>query len=135
MGLRWRDVDFVKGFILIEDSKSGKARKIPMNGLILDLLRDMKGESDFVFPNAETKTHVLDVKTAFRGACRRAGITGLRFHDLRHTAASRMIEAGVDLVTVSRILGHASIQMTMRYAHPTPENMRLAVEKLSDIFQ
>ena len=46
-----------------------------------------------------------------------------------------MIEAGVDLVTVSRILGHASIQMTMRYAHPTPENMQRAVEKLGEIFK
>ena len=135
LGLRWRDVDFVKGFILIEDSKSGKARKVPMNGLIFDLLRNMKREGEFVFPNAATKTHVLDVKTAFKSACRRTGIKGLRFHDLRHTAASKMIEAGVDLVTVSRILGHASIQVTMRYAHPTPENMRLAVEKLGEIFK
>lgn len=57
--------------------------------------------------------------------------TGVRFHDLRHTAASRMVEAGVDLVTVSKILGHSTIQMTMRYAHPTPENMRRAVETLA----
>jgi len=76
-----------------------------------------------------------DVKTAFKGACRGAEVKGLRFHDLRHTAATNMIEAGVDLVTVSRILGHASIQMTMRYAHPTPENMRRAVEKLEDLFK
>ena len=46
-----------------------------------------------------------------------------------------MIEAGVDLVTVSRILGHASIQMTMRYAHPTPENMKRAVDKLGEMFE
>jgi len=46
-----------------------------------------------------------------------------------------MIQSCVDLVTVSKILGHASIQMTMRYAHPTPENMRIAVEILGDVFQ
>jgi site-specific recombinase XerD len=46
-----------------------------------------------------------------------------------------MIEAGIDLVTVSRILGHSSIQMTMRYAHPTPENMQRAVDKLSELFK
>ena len=44
-----------------------------------------------------------------------------------------MIEAGADLVTVSKILGHSTIQMTMRYAHPTPENMRQAVERLGEI--
>jgi integrase len=70
------------------------------------------------FPNAE---------------CRRAEIKGGRLHDLRHAAASKMIEAGVDLITVSKILGHSSIQMTMRYAHPTPENMKRAVEKLGDL--
>ena len=46
-----------------------------------------------------------------------------------------MIESGVDLVTVSKILGHSSIQMTMRYAHPTPENMQRAVDKLGEMFE
>jgi integrase len=135
LSLRWKDVDLVRGYIFIGDSKSGRSRKVPMNGQVLEALSGLKQDGEFVFSNAETGSHIKDVKTAFRGACERAKIKGLRFHDLRHTAASRMIEAGVDLVTVSKILGHASIQMTMRYAHPTPENMRLAVEKLGEIFQ
>lgn len=135
LGLRWRDVDFVKGFILIEDSKSGRSRKVPMNGLVFETLQAMNREREFVFENPDTRTAVKDVKTAFKGACRRAEIKGIRFHDLRHTAASRMIEAGADLVTVSKILGHATIQMTMRYCHSTPENMRRAVEKLSEVFK
>ncbi len=135
LGLRWQDVDFVKGFILIEDSKSGRSRKVPMNGLVFETLRAMNREREFVFENPDTRTAIKDVKTAFKGACRRAEIDGIRFHDLRHTAASRMIEASVDLVTVSKILGHATIQMTMRYCHPTPENMRRAVEKLSEVFK
>jgi len=135
LGLRWKAVDFVKGFILIEDSKSGKARKVPMNGPVFHLLRGMSQEGEFVFSGPGAQGHVMDIKTAFGGACRRAGIKGLRFHDLRHTAASRMIEAGVDLVTVSRILGHASIQMTMRYVHPTEQNMKAAVGKLGEIFE
>jgi integrase len=135
LSLRWRDVDTVKGFILISDSKSGKSRKIPMNGAALEALAGLRHTGEFVFQNSSTDSHVLDVKTAFHGACRRAGIKGLRFHDLRHTAASRMVEAGIDLVTVSKILGHASIQMTMRYAHPTPENMRLAVHRLGEFFE
>ena len=67
-------------------------------------------------------------------ACGYAGIKDLHFHDLRHTAASKMVEAGVDLVTVKEILGHSSIEMTIRYAHPTSENKRRAVEKLEQIF-
>lgn len=132
LGLRWQDADTVKGFILISDSKSGKSRKVPMNAAVLEALSGFRQVGDYVFQNGST--HVQDVKTAFHGACDRAGIKGLRFHDLRHTAASRMVEAGIDLVTVSKILGHSSIQMTMRYAHPTPENMRRAVERLSDMF-
>jgi integrase len=88
-----------------------------------------------VFFNDKTKSHFQDVKNGFRAAAKSAGIRGVRFHDLRHTAATKMIEAGVDLVTVSRILGHASIQMTMRYAHPTPENMQRAVDKLGEILE
>jgi integrase len=143
LSLKWKNVDFPRAYIFIEDSKSGRSRKIPMNSAVIEALRALPREFEFVFYNPETKDHIKDVKTAFHSACRRAkknpedekdpGIIGFRFHDLRHTAASKMIEAGVDLVTVSKILGHASIQMTMRYAHPTPENMRLAVDRLSEI--
>ncbi len=135
LSLRWKNVDLVRGYIFIEDSKSGRSRNVPVNGEVFEALSGLKQDGEFVFPNAETGTYVKDVKTAFKGACERAKIKGLRLHDIRHTAASKMIEAGIDLVTVSKILGHASIQMTMRYAHPTPENMRLAVEKLGEIFQ
>jgi len=54
-----------------------------------------------------------DIRTAFENACKRAGIKNLRFHDLRHTFATRLVLAGVDLATVSKLLGHSSIQMTM----------------------
>ena len=70
------------------------------------------------------------IRKAFNNACKRAGIKNLRFHDLRHTFATRLVLAGVDLATVSKLLGHSSIQMTMRYAHPTPEALKNAVNKL-----
>ncbi len=143
LGLRWRAVDFVRGSILIEESKSGKSRFVPMNQPVAEVLRALPRDSEFVFHNPETGGHIKDVKTAFHAACRRAkkdpddekdpGIVGLRFHDLRHTAFSMMVEGGIDLVTVSKIAGHASIQMTMRYAHPTPEHMRRAVERLDEM--
>ena len=143
LGLKWPNVDLVRNYIFIENSKSGLSRKVPMNSAVSGAFLGLPHVSDFVFFNPETKAAVKDIKTAFKAACRRAkkdpndendpGIVGLRLHDLRHTAASKMIEAGVDLATVSKILGHASIQMTMRYAHPTPENMRRAVDRLGDI--
>jgi len=135
LSLRWKDVDFVKGFIHIADSKSGRSRDIPMNSPVFETLHDRSRDREFVFENPETKARIQDVKTAFKGACRRAEINGLRFHDLRHTALSWMIQKGADLVTVSKIAGHASIQMTMRYCHSTPDLMRLAVQRLDEFFE
>jgi len=133
LGLKWSNVDLVKGFIFIEDSKSGKPRRIPTNGTVAAVLGALPRLSEYVFYNPETKTHLRGIAGAFTKAREDAELKGVRLHDLRHTAASWMVAAGVDLVTVSKILGHASIQMTMRYAHPTPENMRLAVERLGDL--
>lgn len=69
-------------------------------------------------------------RTAFKNACSTASIKNLRFHDLRHTFASRLILAGVDLIAVSKLLGHSSIQMTARYSHPSPDSLTDAVNKL-----
>jgi len=134
LSLKWQNVDFDRGFIFIEDSKSGKSRKVPLNVAAARAFQEVPHESEFVFYNPETKTHMKNIAQGFAKAREVAGIRGLRLHDLRHTAASKMIEAGIDLVTVSKILGHSSIQMTMRYAHPTPENMRVAVDFLSRFF-
>lgn len=145
LALKWTDVDLVRGFITVQTSKSGKGRKIPTSGTVAAALGAVAHRGEHVFQNPETGTHIMDVKKGFQAACALAkrnpedkkdpGIVGLRFHDLRHTAASKMVEAGIDLVTVSKILGHASIQMTMRYAHPTPEALRAAVNHLGDFMQ
>lgn len=144
LSLKWDQVDLGKRMIYVEKTKSGKPRIIPINSILLNelsRLRQANGKSEYVFLDPASERPMKDIKTAFRSACARAkknpddekdpGIVGLRFHDLRHNAASKMVEAGIDLVTVSKILGHASIQTTMRYAHPTPENMRRAVETLA----
>jgi integrase len=70
------------------------------------------------------------IRNAFLLACKRANIKNLRFHDLKHTFATRLVLSGVDLATVSKLLGHSSIQMTMRYSHPTPEALKKAVSTL-----
>lgn len=80
--------------------------------------------------NKMTRKPIQDVKKAFKTACSRAGIEDLRFHDLRHTFATRLIESGVDILTVSELLGHSTIKMTMCYSHPTPVHKRNAVDIL-----
>ena len=70
------------------------------------------------------------MKTAFLKAVKRAGIRHCRFHDLRHTFAARLVLAGTDLVTVKELLGPASVQTTQRYAHPSRDHRRAAVDRL-----
>jgi len=133
LALTWPAVNFIKSFILIENSKSGKARKVPMSPAVREVLKALPRVSDFIFYNPETKTHIKSVTTAFETARVKAELSGLRFHDLRHTFATWYIENGGDIVALSKILGHASIQMTLRYCNPTEGAMLLAVQRMDGI--
>jgi integrase len=70
------------------------------------------------------------IKTGFRGACRRAGVDGVRVHDLRHTFASWLVADGVPLRTVGELLGHKSLAMVHRYSHLSPDHLRDAVDRI-----
>ncbi|MBN1272507.1 MAG: tyrosine-type recombinase/integrase [Candidatus Aminicenantes bacterium] len=133
LNLRWEDVDFDRRFVFVEKTKSGRARSIPMNSVLFETLRRIRrnGTSEeYVFWNKKTGKPIQDVKKSFKSACEDAGIENLRFHDLRHTFATRLVESGVDIVTVAELLGHTSLRMTMRYSHPSPDHKRNAVEML-----
>jgi len=71
-----------------------------------------------------------NIRKAFEGTKRRAGIVDFRFHDLRHTFASYLVMAGVDLKTVQELLGHKSFEMTLRYAHLSPDQKKVALDIL-----
>lgn len=138
--LKWSDVDINNRVITIDqtNTKNKKKRRIPINSTLRTLLNEQKlksGGSEYVFLSQDGtpyKEHNC-INNAFRTARKKAGLTDLRFHDLRHTAATRMIEAGAPIVAVSKILGHSDLKMTMRYAHP--ENSLVdAVELLSRNF-
>ena len=86
-------------------------------------------DSPFVFPG-KTGNGLTDIKKRFKKALKAAQIEDFRFHDLRHTFASHLVMAGVDLATVKEFLGHKRIEMTLRYAHRAPDHKRAAVQKL-----
>jgi integrase len=107
-------------------------RRIPVNGILLEALRGLKGKasSEFVFVCDKTGGPIHKFQHAWLNALGRSGIPRCRFHDLRHTFASHLVAGGVDLVTVKELLGHSDITMTSRYAHSAPENKRQAVAVL-----
>ena len=96
----------------------------------MDKLKPASGGQRGTKMKAEIRTRYKDVKTAWHTACRKTGIDNLRIHDLRHTFGTRAADAGVPLVAIGKVMGHASIQTTMRYAHATDEGKRRAVEAL-----
>lgn len=130
--LKWFDVDFNRNLIQIRDSKSHKKRSIPMNETMQNLLGNLKRTSEYVFPSPKTGARLNNIKRSFRHAVRDAGLEDFDFHDLRHTAAARMADAGADAFTLMKILGHSDIRMTARYTHATDAALRRAVENLDN---
>jgi excisionase family DNA binding protein len=129
--LRWSEVDLERGTILLTRTKGGTNRTIPMNGRLMDLLTGLKAnsKSSYVFMGPKGE-RIRTIRRAFQNACRRAGLMGLRIHDLRHTFASRLIATGTDVITVKELLGHHSVVVTERYTHGEDGRRRAAVERL-----
>jgi len=130
LNLKWSCVDFTHKYIDVLKTKSGKARKIPISNTLFQELENMPRTSEYVFTNLATKKPYYDLKKPFERLCDKADINDLRFHDLRHTAATRMVSAGIDLVVVQELLGHHDIKTTMRYSHPVPERKLDAINAL-----
>lgn len=134
LSLTWRQVDVSRAVIRVEHTKSGKPREIPISDRLRATLGRAGAHDEGVF--AGPKGHVVDsVKTAMNAALRRSRLNsrGIRFHDLRHTFATRLIEHGVDPFTVQELLGHQSITTTQRYAHPARRSKVEAIKKLSSV--
>lgn len=136
--LKWNNIDMENNNITIDksNSKSKKTRKLPINTLLRRLLLEQKlknGSSEYVFltPKGEPYAREDSLNQSYRAALNKADIQGLRFHDLRHTAGTRLGEMGVPIQVIQEILGHADIRTTMRYVHPGA-SIRDAVEKLAN---
>jgi integrase len=129
--LRWPDVDLKNKVLTVEGTtaKSGQTRHIPLNREALEILKEWRKQSDgsYVFPG-KNGGRLDNVKKAWTALLARAEIEGFRWHDLRHTFASKLVMAGVPLNTVRELLGHSDIAMTLRYAHLASESKAAAVE-------
>ncbi len=144
LSLKWDNVDLKNGFILLDITKNGERREIPINTTLKETLNGIIRRIDvpYVFYQEVTvKEDGNEVKKAIRfgnirksflSACRKANIRGFHFHDLRHTFASQLVMAGIDLTTVKELLGHKTLTMTLRYAHLAPSHKVKAVDILDD---
>ena len=121
--------------ILIQKTKNGKPKTLPLNKVALDVLnRRLKVKSiknGLVFFNRNgQKIPNSNLRLSFHRVMRKVGIKDFRWHDLRHTFATRLAQADVDLYKISKLLGHKDIKMTQRYSHHCPDSLRDGVEIL-----
>ena len=133
LDLQWEHVNFIARTIFIAKSKTGRTRTIPMNDVVFAELKALKqdaGTRDFVFSVSKTGVNIDSIKTGWRNACAAAGLVDLRFHDTRHTFATRLRANGVHEWDIRDLLGHTTTRMTSVYTHQTPANLRQAVTTL-----
>lgn len=136
--LTWRGVDFSRRTVMVVRSKNGERRTIPVNETVLSVLRQKSKvrslSTELVFcSHVFTAMESGHLRRSFRVALGKARIDDFHFHDLRHTFATRLVQAGVDLYKVQRLLGHKSPIMTQRYAHHYPESLREGVAILDQV--
>jgi integrase len=133
-GLRWEHISFESQTLTIPMSKSGKTRHVPLSNEAIRIIRTMDTlDSPYVFAGIRKPLQPMDsrafLRRAYEPAMLKAKIQHASWHTLRHTTASRLVMAGVPLVTVKDILGHRDIQTTMKYAHLSPDHIKAAIEK------
>lgn len=126
----WRHVSLETRTWLIPHPKNGKPRHVPLSQAAIDLIEQLPRFKDcpYLVPNPETKEPFVTIKHSWQVVRKNAKLPGLRLHDLRHACASFLVNSGVDLLTVGRILGHADYKSTMRYAHLAQDTLLAAVE-------
>ncbi|MGS6662272.1 site-specific integrase, partial [Escherichia coli] len=149
INLEWQQIDMQRrvAWVNPEESKSNRAIGVALNDTACKVLRDQIGKHHkWVFVHTKAAKRAdgtstpavrkmrIDSKTSWLSACRRAGIEDFRFHDLRHTWASWLIQSGVPLSVLQEMGGWESIEMVRRYAHLAPNHLTEHARKIDDIF-
>jgi integrase len=133
LALRWMDVDMKNRRLYLRETKNGALRILPISEAALTVLQSLPdgAPGGLVFAGVDAAFLSVYTKRVFK----QLGIPDASFHTLRHTAASWMVQQGVDLYAVGQILGHKTPRMTQRYAHLSPEYMAGAVGKLDGVMR
>ena len=140
-GIRWRHYDLDNQAVELPETKTTQ-RWVPVTPVVIEQVAKLKTDGcrpdDYVYLPATVSAYVRMrpnqyFKRAFGNACSLAGLQDFTMHDLRHTAASHMLMAGVDLRTIMEIIGHSTLQMLAKYTHLATEHKRTAVERISGL--
>jgi len=134
-GLRWNQVDLKRRIVTLPKTKNGTVRHIPLNRTAIEALEGLKNGTGLapdalVFPSARQESGLKSARGWFVSALEDAHIKDYSWHCNRHTFASRLAMAGVDIRTIGELLGHKSLAMTMRYSHLAPAHNAAAVDRL-----
>ena len=133
LGLRWEDVDFDAGELRLRDTKTG-ARVVPLTPPAAEVLEDLPRVpgNPWVFPGRKRGTHQRNINDAWDRIRKRAGLDGVRLHDLRHSFASRALAMGESLSMIGKLLGHTQVQTTARYAHLARDSVKASTAKVAE---
>ncbi|RKE47370.1 MULTISPECIES: site-specific integrase [unclassified Sphingomonas] len=128
LSAKWANVDLDRRTLFVPTSKTGRSRFVPLAQAAVDVIDNLP-RGEFLFPNPrDPAKHLTTIKHGWQTARDVAGLPGLRIHDLRHSAASFMVNSGVDLFAVGKVLGHANVASTARYSHLANDTLLAAVE-------
>ena len=135
-GLTVGAIDIRRREIRLDQTKSGVPRRVPLTDTAIATIEALLGQQGrpktaYLFAKPQDGTRYADMTNGFNAACRRAKITGIRWHDLRHTFASWFVQSGGDLYHLSRILGHSTVQMTTRYSHLRTGDLHAELQKVA----
>ena len=132
LGLRWDDLNFDTGEMRLPDSKTG-ARMVPLTSAAADVLNGLARTPDnsWVFPGKKKGTRLVNINDSWDRVRTRAGLDGVRLHDLRHTFASRALALGESLPMIGDLLGHRMVSTTARYAHLARDSVRDSSAKIA----
>lgn len=133
MQLRWCNVNLGQKHAILHKTKNGERRKVPLEGLALDLLTQLKEstDSDLLFPDPAHKNKPANLRRAFDKAMESSRIEAFRWHDLRHCTASYLMMNGASAAEVAEVLGHKTLNMVKRYAHLSESHVSGVVESMN----
>ena len=130
----WKEFDVANRVWVIPMSKSGIARKVPMSEALIHHMEDLRARATgpYLFPNPATGKPYVSIFHAWNTARKKAGLNHVRIHDLRHSFASFLVNSGRSLYEIQKLLGHAHIKTTQRYAHLSNETLIAAADAAGD---